>query len=628
MSNLTFVIDGQKVDISEKVDFTRVYRGLETADTKKNNYSLTVKFPFTPVNDLVFKRTNSLSYKSSFPYDLHTCDVASSSGIVLISKSNLVLLSTTDSYECAMTWENFDIIGAILNNPTKLGVLLLDSFPAIDWNLNHSLMSKTYTTGKADTYGYLLYNDGGGDVGIASTKFYSYQHPLINFLYLLELIFTELGLTLSIPTVKNDFLKSLIVRPNKEYDNYKNNVFEFNVDCFGYIFMYNANAAYFFPSAENTGTSPRTPAIGNNSYYFKTWIDATDGEDAFYTDFTAIQQIYRFKSFANSSSTMTISNFVAGSGGRAIFRQWKASDETWYTLFTVSGNMSATIIAEEGDWFGFSTSIDDDTFKVTITTTVEPSYINTPNELRFPSLFHIPTCIDLTVGEYIKQALDITCSELTYDVNSDTYSFSERTKENGSAYDITKNITSIKEITYDTKYIYSKLAEINKFKYLSTSPIDADYTINVTNDKLLPELTFIDLLFSTSNTQSGGTYDGNCVAIEHTFPSGQIWTQYTEQPLHLLYNDAANSRIFFNTSVLEMVYIFSAFWSDYWSDLEALVLSGTARLVKLTADMSDIEFKRVNTKGLVYIKTYGKYYGIIDIHKNGDFTEFFLLELF
>ncbi|HOS56962.1 MAG TPA: hypothetical protein PK385_13045, partial [Spirochaetota bacterium] len=143
MSKLNFIIDGKRVDISEDVDFIRVYRGLETTDVKKNNYSLTVKFPFTPVNDLVFKRTNSLSYKSAFPYEPHLCDV-SSDGVVLISKANLVLLSTTDSYECAMTWANFDLIGSILNNTTKLGVFL-ESFPILDWNLNHSLMDKTYS---------------------------------------------------------------------------------------------------------------------------------------------------------------------------------------------------------------------------------------------------------------------------------------------------------------------------------------------------------------------------------------------------------------------------------------------------------------------------------------------------
>jgi len=626
MSKLNFIIDGKRVDISEDGDFIRVYRGLETTDVKKNNYSLTVKFPFTPVNDLVFKRTNSLSYKSAFPYEPHLCDV-SSDGVVLISKANLVLLSTTDSYECAMTWANFDLIGSILNNTTKLGVFL-ESFPVLDWNLNHSLMDKTYSTTKADTYGYLLYNDGGGDVGISTTKYYSYQHPLINYNYLLGLIFDELGFTLSIPTAKNDFLQSLIIRPNKEYDNYLNNVFEFNVDCQGFIYMYNSAGGYLYPSAENTGTSPRTPAIGNNSYYFKSWLDSTDGKDSFYYDFTAIQQIYRFKSFANSVSTLVISNFVAGAGGRAILKQWSAATETWSTLFTVTGNMSATIFAEEGDWFGFSTSFDDDTFKVTITTSPDINYKGITNDLRFPALFHIPTCIDMTVGQYVKQALDITCSELIYDVNSDTYYFANRTKENGSAYDITKNITSIKEITYDTKYIYNKLAELNKFKYLSTSPINADLNITVVNDKLLTELTFVDLSFNPSNTQSGGTYDGNCISIEHTFPSGQIWTQYTEQPLHLLFNDTSNSKIFFKTALLQMSNIFDLFWADYWTDLEALALAGTARLIKLNANISDVEFKRVNPKGVVYIKTYGKFYGVIEITKNGDFAEFFLLELF
>ena len=112
MSRLTFYVDGEKVDVYENIDFTGIYRGLETTDTKKNNYSLTVKFPFTYKNDLIFKRTNSLTYKSDFPYDTHECDVVANA-VVLISKANLVLLSTTHTYECALTWENSDFIGAI-----------------------------------------------------------------------------------------------------------------------------------------------------------------------------------------------------------------------------------------------------------------------------------------------------------------------------------------------------------------------------------------------------------------------------------------------------------------------------------------------------------------------------------
>lgn len=627
MSRLTFFIDSQKVDIDKNIDFTRIYRGLETTDTKKNNYSLTVKFPFTYTNDLIFKRTNSLTYKSDFPYEVHECDV-SSNGVVLISKAVLTLLSTTDGYECAMTWENFDFIGAILNNTTKLGVLL-ESFNSLDWNYNTSLMDKTYSSGKADTYGYLLYNDGGGEVGITETEYYSYQHPMINFMYLLNLVFTELDLNLSIPAPKETFLESLIIRPNKEYDIYTNTVFTAFVSTGVWSplpFIYGRRIDYI---NEDTGTSPYTPSFGNNSYYFKSWTDSTDGEDSWYNDWYTVPQPYRFKCFANCASTLTISDYDPGSGGTHYLRQWKASDETLYILFPITGNGSFTLLAEEGDWFYFfSATINTVNFKMTITTTIEPSYATTPNPLRFPSMFHIPTCIDMTVGEFVNHALDITCSQLTYDVNSDTFYFTAKTKENSSAYDITKHITSIKEITYNAKYIYSKLGQENIFKYLSDTPIDSDYTITVVNPKLVASKTFMDLLFSTSNTQSGGTYDGNCVAVEHTFPSGQIWTQYTEQPLHLLYNNTTTSKIYFDTSILSMTAIFNEFWTDFWADLEALALAGTVRLLKINTEISDFEFKQINTKGTVYIKTYGKYYGIIEITKNGDFAEFFLLELY
>lgn len=624
MQNLTFIIDGEVAEMDKSINFTRVYRGSETLDAKKNNYSLTVKFPFTYKNELIFKRTNSLTYKSDFPYQQHEVNVISN-GVTLISEGVLTLLSTTDSFECAMTWESIDYIGLVLNDTRKLGIALKD-FPELNWNYNHSLMSLTYSTPKADTYGYIQYNDGGGNVGITGTQLFSYPHPLINFFYLLDFLFSELGLTLDLSTPKEDYYKGLNIRPNKEYDRFENNIFEFKVDCFPPIWMINLNAAYIYPSAENTGTSPTTPSKGNNSYYFKTWVDSTDGEDAFYNDFTAIQQIYRFRSFANSVSTMYITNFVIGTGGRAIFKHWKASDETWYTLFTVSGNSTYTLVAEDGDWFSFSTSIDNDTFDIRIETNIDDS-LTTPNELRFPSMYHIPTCIDMTVGEFVNEALNLTCSSLSYDVNTDTYSFSNRVLENASAYDLTKNIKQVKEIIYDAKYVFNKLGQNNIFKYLNNVPIDANYNFTVSNTNIPLDKTFIDSKFSPSEITVGGAYDDLCEAIEHTFTGGQVYTIYTEQPLHLLVNDVANSRVVY-LSQLDMINIASTWWQTYIDDSVSLVLTGSVRLLKIDTEITDVEFKRINTKGLVYIKTYGKYYSMIEITKNGDYAEFFLLELF
>jgi len=626
MNNLQFVIDGAKVDIDKNIDFTRIYRGLETADTKKNNYSLTVKFPFTYANDLVFKRTNSLTYKSSFPYDTHTCDV-SSNGVVLISKAVLILLSTTDSYECALTWDNFDNIGAILNNDTKLGVFL-SSFPFVEWNYNYvaTYDEDTYTTLKADTYGYLPHKDFYGTV--ASQHFVTFRHPMINFNYLLGLIFTELGVTVNLPTAKNDFLQSLIIRPNKEYDINTNNVFEAK--------MHVINAYTMFPYALqfdyrlSDDPNPGDLTFGRNSYYFKTWIDSNSGDDGLAIDYGNgdIPQTKRIKAYGNTTNNVvTISNFSVTVGG-AEFVRYRGG--TFTVLFNLlGGNGTHYFDAEDGDWYFFNNPSGggDVSFDFTINTTTLTDEL-TPNELRFPSLYHIPTNIDMTVGEFVNEALDLTCSQLTYDVNSDTYSFSERTKENSSAYDITKNITSIKEISYDTKYIYSKLGQINLFKYLSDTPIDADHFINVSNPKLVASKTFIDSLFSTSNTVSGGTYDGTCEALEHNYISGQQYVSFVEQPLHLLYNNTATSKVYFDVPILDMENIFDEFWALFWADLEALALAGTVRLLKIDTDITDIEFKRINPKGTVYIKTYGKYYGVIEIAKNGDFAEFFLLELY
>ena len=624
MSNLTFIIDGQKVDIDKNIDFTRIYRGLETADVKKNNYSLTVKFPFTYVNDLVFKRTNSLTYKSNFPYDLHTCDVLTN-GVILISKANLKLLSTTDSYECSLTWDNFDFVGAILNNTTKLGEFL-KSFPFVEWNYNDDATfdNDGYTTLKANTYGYCKYNDLTGTD--EDQHFSTFIHPLINFNYLLGLIFAEYGFTLDIPTVKNDFLQNLIIRPNKEIDICTNNIFQAQVHYTEtYIPFYNALQLDYRRSAD---LSPLSPTFGRNSYYFKSWMDSDSGFDGIIINngYGPVPQTKRFKAFGNTfNNKITVTDYFISSGAIPVLVRYRGT--TFTNIHTISADGDYYFDAEDGDWFFFEiTTVSDAFFNMTITTAIDET-LTTPNPLRFPSLYHIPTNIDMTVGEFVNEALDLTCSQLIYDVNSDTYYFKDRLNENSTAYDITEKITSIKEITYDTKYIYSKLAQENFFKYLSKAPLDVDYSVLASDTRLVTEKTFIDSKFSTSNMQIGGYYDGFCIAQEHNFISGEEYVLFQEQPLHLLWNDSTNSKIFFSSDLF-MVNIFDLFWQNYINDLLSLVLSGTVRLLKVNTEIQDIEFKRVNLKGSVYIKNYGKYYGIIEVAKNGDFAEFFLLELF
>jgi len=620
MNKLEFLIDGQSAEVNEEIDFTRIYRGIETTDENKNNYSLTVKFPFTYENQKIFLRSNSLSYKSDFPYQTHTC-IVKSNGITLID-GTIVLLSTTENFECSIVWQPADLIGAILNNTTKLGNYLYD-FDLLDWNYTFSLMNLTYSNTKATTYGYITYNDGGGKVGNASTKYFSHPHPVINFEYLLQLVFDKIGAPLNIPTPQSDFLKNLVIRPNKEFDMNRNNIFTAYVDATPWIYFpfFYASRITYLP--ENF-TGGGEPSFGNNSYYFKSWIDSVDGEDDFFANVSSIPQIYRFKSFANSTSVLTISDFVAGTGDLAILKRYSVNSGTWITLFTVTGNGSHTITVDKDDWLAFEVDFDNTKFKVEINTPIDVT-LTTPNELRFPSLFHVPTCIDLTVGEFVTEALQLSGCELSFDANTGEYNFTAKSLVNKNGYDITKHVTGIKEITYDSKYIYSKLAQSNIFKYLSTTPIDADYIISAANPSLVPEKTFIDSKFTPSEIQVGGTYNGLCVTTEHG--QNQFWTSFVEKPLHLLWNDSANSKIVF-TSDLQMSNIVALWWQSYVDDLLALVLSGTVRVVQLYADINDVVFKRISTSSPVYIETFGKYYGIIEIEKTGDDCIFTLLELF
>ncbi len=667
MNSLIFIIDGQVVDVNEKIDFTRIYRGADTADAKKNNYSLTVKFPFSYTNDLIFKRTNSLSYKSDFPYDEHICDVLSSTGITLINKANLRLLSTTDSYECAMTWENFDIIGAVLNNPIKLGALLSE-FPLLNWNFEDSLCDCTYDTTKADTYGLIEYDSGGRNYFYESSpdtfnQKYNLPHPVINYKYLLSEVCTALGITINIPTLKDDFLKSLIIRPNKRLNSYKNNVFKC---CFNWYGTYDVDQVIFMvPNFKNVNYLLDDKNLGNNSFYFNVEVTTPQGDDDLrylgsvqiydpvQDDLVTIHplQMYRVNCLNDCTATFTITDFPNILGSCKIYKlNWVDGDpptgdyvllDTFSYSDVVLGNAIYTHDIKKNDFLVFVFEYHDPSvyFELTIDVDVNSDLSATTTPMSFPSMFHIPSCIDLSSGELITEALKLTGSELTYDVNSDTYSFSEKTKQNDTAYDITDNVTRIKEITYDTKYLFNtRLGQNNFYKYLTNSPIDGDYNKTLANENLVLNFTQLISLFSTSAINTSGTFDDEAIVHEndasthythyYIFGSTFYYNIFNEQPLHLFWNDVVNSRVVYLPAEQNWSVIFGLFYSDWFADLETRILSGTVRLIKLNAEITDIEFKRINTKGIVYIKTYGKFYSIIEIAKNGDFAEFFLLELY
>lgn len=631
MSNLTFIIDNQIVETSDNTEFTRVYRGADNLDAKKNNYSLTVKFPFTYNNEKIFLRTNSLSYRSAFPYQTHVCNVLKD-GVTLISNGKLVLLSTTSGFECSITWDDFDIIGALLNNSTKLGELLIN-FPLVNWNYNTDYFNYTYSLFKAETYGYFLYKDISGTYPTSELYLRSAPHPLINFKYLLSEVFSALGITVNIPTAKESFLLDLLIRPNKELDCNKSNIFTTHVQTTS------ASEIPFLFCCLLTYTEDLTTAhnaVGLNSYYFKTWIDTPDGEDDLFLILgtslglpVGLPQQYRFKSFADTTGNVcTITNFTAAPGEFVGFLKYTKSTDTWATLTNITSNGSFTFDANVGDWFVFYRTDPDYNveFDFKIETTINSNLTET-NPAYFPAMYHIPSNIDLTVGQLIREALKLTGSELIYNINDGSFSFSPLKKVLSTAYDITKHIVNIKEIKYDKKYIYDKLAQNNYFKYLNNSPVDGDYNHTVADTNLIVDKYFVESLFSPSSIQSGGFYNNTPIAVEHSHPDLTTFLQFTEQPLHLLFNDEANSRVVF-TSDLEMSNIFNLWYLDLFNDLEQIIFNATIRTVKLNAEIGEVEFKRINTKGLVYISTVGKYYSIVEIIKQGDECEFFLLELF
>lgn len=113
MINKVLIINGQKVDLPDNAAFNFVWQCANPGELKiYGSGSSTIKLPFTPDNDRLFKRARFLNVKTSIPYAVMDAQYYED-GILMIRDGRAYLLAVSDTYEVSLTWGNTDLIAQL-----------------------------------------------------------------------------------------------------------------------------------------------------------------------------------------------------------------------------------------------------------------------------------------------------------------------------------------------------------------------------------------------------------------------------------------------------------------------------------------------------------------------------------
>lgn len=231
-------IDGVLVDIGTDTKITLDIKSNLFRDVSKivSNNSYTVKLPKTVRNQMIFDHTDLVQANTGYPYLRHTARYFRN-GVEVIKDGRASVLAVSETaIEVGLVWGLYPLFSSLVSNGTTLNQLQTDD--RILWSGNNS--ADTYEDAQAKPYFYAdmnvwtseevteywnigngtgVYKTGGslgsGPISNSSTSknsaSKSYLHPSVKVSYILSLIHTQLGVYFKWTDEAKAFIDTLII---------------------------------------------------------------------------------------------------------------------------------------------------------------------------------------------------------------------------------------------------------------------------------------------------------------------------------------------------------------------------------------------------------------------------------
>nr|DAN89900.1 MAG TPA: hypothetical protein [Caudoviricetes sp.] len=580
------------LDLGASADVTLKYNSNIFTDISKivSNNSYTIKAPLTSKNRNVLDSAEMPMYESNFIHKKHTAQYFRN-GLQIIKNAQIVLLSSTDAYELALTWGNISRFADMVNRGETLNELSGNDF--IVWNQQFSGMDH------GDFFIPFIYYGIETSPGVGDLNKNIFQHPVVKVSWILEKIQSDNNIILLFPDDKKEFINRLIV-PLLSKNGGKPNRIE-SVNDYEIKGTYN-NKYYAFPNYWGDIALK----------YFSPYFVLTGGINpiGFIPRFTGKVKIETNFRSSNGNIVVILKN---ADQGEKIYNL--DSENTGYANYPYLYKTSIEIDVKAGDaiHIGANTGNIDYEKGGVVKVSLIPKEIITG--IAYPVIANLPKIKQIDFIKAICNILGLFAIPVEGSTNTIKLVTLDAIYDNKpKAYDWTKKIirTQISNKPKEIKYSLPDFARTNWFRYKKDDTVKGDYdgAINVYNDSLDKEKDMVTLPFAASDSER---HNGIAIVPLYSYKEdtdNKFELEYSECEPRILLESNDGSLPIGVFAGLNFNTLIDTNYSKYRE------VVAKPKIIKEKVYLTNYELMSLDLTIPVYFYQHARYYAIISIQAN------------
>lgn len=604
-------INNQSVDLKPDAASTLNYKSNLFGDISKitSSNSQTIQCPKTTTNRKIFDNPGAPAYISGVRYNRYSAHLVRN-GIEVVSVGYAVLLSTSEHYEIALYWGVMANFQTWVDKAAKLNDL--SGSDGLPWD--KSVTATSLSEIKSIGYGFAKY-----DCGVTNTSLINI-HPSATAWWILNKIATQAGFTFEMPDRYKLALRGIAIPCLSRNASAASNKAEATVST--YPFLQNSNGFWGYSIAGNNGTDRHGVFDPDDN----TKIRKVDG---------ATKVIISIVNKSGSQLGMTLYSNSSGSFPSRVYVRATQYNDSSETTTQIAVSIGSSVVSSSTGMYAYQktyyfANINEELLwgkydylrlfphngsgrivgsrlgdtKLTITEDFES--IIYPS--AYPILQNLPEITQIDFIKAICGMLGIFAVPDPTNANNLKFVSLDTLQANkGKARDWSdKLVRSNDDEPKTVEYKINDYCRNNYFKYKEDDSVttNADGNLKVDSEVLDAEKTVITLPFAPSDGSKIPHYAMN------NDGTGVETAQVKDRIMRLISDGSGMASLTFDR--LD----FQTLLSTYHSTLSRLLNSAIVITEQVILD--ELDLKQLDYTIPIYLRQYGKFYGIISIQSTAD----------
>lgn len=585
-------IDGELVDMDDNTKITLNFKSNLFSDISKivSSNSYTIKLPITVHNQKIFKYADIPTCGSTYPRMFHKARYFRK-GVEILADALAVLISSSKSFDVALTWGNSSAFEPLMKSGKRLNELK-DGGDYLVWNSSAGVGA--YGTGD------YLYSSAYFGVDVNASGSSVWMHPSVRAKWIIGLIESEFEIRINIPYPESSFIDRLLIvcTERKESDE---------------VMQKNPVELEFIEPIRS---------LGLTKFEFK---KKENQQTERYGVVETLGQISSFLPRRNMEETeLYIMVLVEGDIQKPIETklrviQYEGNSYTYTDIIglrypfpntvSYSGKIKVKTTTESKFYFEIVTP---NTYVDKVNVFDVKFYMKAERNIEYNELFPIIGNLpDIKVIDFLKNITSLVGLFAIPNKDNRTISFSsirEIYENMNDAVDVTKRIIAETKDNRprSLKYTVDGLARYNKFSYKEDETVEGDYSgAVVVNDETIDyEKEAIVMAFSATDTINLSTREVSIPIYEYN-KDGAV--EYREVNPRILLEESRSAKSALSFTGMDWKVLIGEYYKSYQSVVASPVI------ITEKIELSDIELKELDMTTPFYLGQYGRFYAIISV---------------